>query len=299
MTSTIRMTQASISRSVMTNLQAGLTKLSTLQEQLSSGRLINRPSDNPSGTVSAMQFRAEITRTTQYQRNCEDALGWLGAADDVLNSALGPMNRIRELAVSGISAASSPEARNALAAEVDQLREHLLTIANSRYLGRPLFGGTTGNADAYVKDALGTITFNGDTGNVTRSIAANTQLSVNLQAEDVFGAAGSDLFQVLADISDHLRNDPSQLGADLDKIDAANKRLLNALADVGARYHRVEAMREAAEKSLASLTNGLTEVENIDLPKTIIDLQLQEVAYQAALGAAARIIQPSLLDFLR
>jgi flagellar hook-associated protein 3 FlgL len=285
---------------MMAGLQSNLGRLQSLQEQLSSGRQINRPSDNPAGTVSAMQFRSEIARTTQYQRNCEDGLGWLGTADDILTSALEPMNRVRSLVMSGISGAASSESREALATEIDQLRENLLAVANTRYLGRPVFGGTTSNSEAYVKDTpTGAMVYNGDSGNVMRSIATNTTVAVNLQHDDVFGPAGSDVFSLLAQISNDLRTNPAGLSADLNAVDVASKRMQNALAEVGSRYHRVESMKLAAEASLVSLTTGLTDTESIDLPKTILDLKMQEVAYQAALGATARIIQPSLVDFLR
>jgi flagellar hook-associated protein 3 FlgL len=202
--------------------------------------------------------------------------------------------------MSAISGAASPESRAAIATEIDQIREHMLGVANSRYLGRPLFGGTTGNSEAYVMDPVTqAVAYNGDSGSVLRTIAANTSVPVNMQHDAVFGPEGSDIFALLADVSAHLRNDPGQLGGDLNAIDIASRRMQNALAEVGARYHRVEAMKDAAEAAIVSLTNGLTETENIDLPKTILDLQMQQVAYQAALGATARIIQPSLVDFLR
>ena len=114
-----------------------------------------------------------------------------------------------------------------------------------------------------------------------------------------FGPPGSDVFKVLADISDHLRNDPSQLTADLTAVDGAFTRMTNAVAGIGARAKQVDAMRDRVDAGIINSTNSLAEVESIDLPATITDLQLQQVAYQAALGATARVIQPSLVDFLR
>ncbi len=314
MSSPMRVTQGSISRTMLTGLQINLGRLQTLQEQLSSGRQISRPSDNPAGTVAAMQFRSDISRTTQYQRNAEDGMGWLGAADNTLTGSMTLIRRVRDLNISAISGAMSPEARNAIAIEVDQLRENLLAVANTQYLGRPLFGGTSATNPVYVKDASGVVGYAGDSGQVMRTIAAGTTVPVNLDHAAVFGppgtpasagppptpaVPGTDLFAVLAQLSDDLRNNPAALSGDLDAIDAVMKRVQNALADVGARYHRVETMNDMAKAALDSLNEGLTNTENIDLPKTILDLQMQQVAYQAALGATAKAIQPSLVDFLR
>lgn len=104
---------------------------------------------------------------------------------------------------------------------------------------------------------------------------------------------------MLAKISDDLRSNTAGLATDLTDLDTAMKRVQNVLSDVGARYNRVEMMGEAAASSLISLGQDLTNVENVDLPKAILDLKMQELAYQAALGATAKAIQPSLVDFLR
>ena len=86
---------------------------------------------------------------------------------------------------------------------------------------------------------------------------------------------------------------------DLSALDAGFVKMQQALATVGARYHQVETMRNRNESDAINLTGALGEVESIDLPKTVMDLQMQEVAYQSALAATARVIQPSLVDFLR
>jgi flagellar hook-associated protein 3 FlgL len=117
----------------------------------------------------------------------------------------------------------------------------------------------------------------------------------------VFGPAGSDLFRVLSDIQNQMTtgNTDQLLNVDLGDLDKAFLRVQDNLALVGARYHQVEAMSDRAEATQLDATNQLASVESIDLPKTVMDLQLQEVAYQAALGAAARVLQPSLVDFLK
>lgn len=291
----LRVTQRSLTATTSANLQLNLQKMQQLQEQLSSGRQINRPSDSPTGTVSALRLRADLRRGEQLQRNATDGLGWLGTADTALTEALGTIGRARELALRGNNGSMGPEDRAAIATEVESLREHLLGIANSSYLGRPLFAGTSSAASAY--DANGT--YQGDTGAISRTVLDGVAVQVNVTGPQVFGPAGNDVFAVLADLADSLRNDPSALGDSITAIDARLLDLKTNLAQVGARYHQVETMRSRMETVRLDAQNALAEVESIDLPKTITELKLQEVAYEAALAATARVIQPSLLDFLR
>ncbi|HEU5448242.1 MAG TPA: flagellar hook protein, partial [Acidimicrobiia bacterium] len=135
---------------------------------------------------------------------------------------------------------------------------------------------------------------------VTRTIAPGVKVTVNATGEEVFGPAGHDIFTVLSDIAADLRTNPSDLTTtDLSQLDAGYLRMQNALASVGSRYHQIEIMQERNRANQLESQNQLSEVEGVDLPATVVDLQLQEVAYQAALGATARALQPNLMDFLR
>jgi flagellar hook-associated protein 3 FlgL len=281
---------------VQANLQGSLGRLQRLQEQLSSGKEIVRPSDSPTGTVAAMRFRADIRRAEQLTRNADDAQGWLRMADQSLTSQVSMVNRARNLLLQGKNDSMGPNEREAIAVEIDQIRQAAIANANTTYLGRPIFGGTTTGVTAY-DPATGA--YVGDTGTVDRVVAPNVSVQANVVGTDAFGPAGADLFTVLADIADHLRNDPTQLTNDVGLIDAAFERLVTVNSTVGARSNQVETMQQRLEDSVIDTTNRLAETESIDLPATIVKLQLQEVAYQAALNATSRVIQPSLVDFLR
>jgi flagellar hook-associated protein 3 FlgL len=169
-------------------------------------------------------------------------------------------------------------------------------VANTKYLQQPVFAGTAGASSAY--DASGA--YLGDGGAVSRTISPGVKVTVNATGDDVFGPAGNDIFKVLADISNDLRNNPANLtSTDLGRLDAGYLRMQNALASVGSRYHQIEIMQDRNQANELESQNQLSEVEGVDLPATMVDLQMQEVAYQAALGATAKAIQPSLMDFLR
>jgi flagellar hook-associated protein 3 FlgL len=183
-----------------------------------------------------------------------------------------------------------------MASEVDQIRSSLLGFANTKYLDRPVFGGTTTGETAY--DAGGTYT--GDAGQTTRTVGANSKVRVDTTGPEAFGTGDTQLFAVLQSISDNLRSgDSDALSASLKKLDTAGDLMKNTLSEVGARYNRVTQMKQSAQDRLLSVTSQLSDVEDVDLPKTIMEMQLQQTSYQAALAASAKVIQPSLIDFLR
>jgi flagellar hook-associated protein 3 FlgL len=301
MTIPSRITQRLMVGNSLASLQNGLGRLAKTQEQLHTGRVINRPSDSPIGTNSAMRLRSETAAQSQYARNAEDGLGWLGRVDNTLMSMLDSVNRTRGLALQGATGSTNAQSREALAAEVEQIREALLASANTQHLGRPLFGGTTAGKQAYDPDTgayLGQPVAGPGT-TVERSVADGVRIRVDVTGPEAFGPAGNDLFKVLDDVVTHLRTDPAALGGDLDKLDGALTRMRTALADVGTRYARLEQAAQTAKDVTLDLQASLSDVENVDLAKAMVDLQLQEVAYQASLATTARVLQPSLIDFLR
>jgi flagellar hook-associated protein 3 FlgL len=297
MTSAYRVTERSIATNVLVGLQGNLKRLGDVQQRLSSGKQISQPSDSPTGAVEIMQYRGEMATAQQYARNADDALGWLGTVDTAVGSMIDQVQRARQLVLTGMSngTGGSVDARAALAAEIDQLRSSTLGVANTKYLDRPVFGGTTAGTAAL----SGTGTYVGDSGTVQRTVGDNVKVTVGESGETFFGTGTNQLFTVLADISNNLKTNPGALGADLDRLDTAFRTLQTAQSTIGSRYNQVTQMQQAANDRYDALEAQLSEVEDIDLPKTISDMALQQTAYQAALGAAAKVVQPSLIDFLR
>ena len=302
MTISSRYTQRLMVDRSLASLQAGLGRLARTQEQLHTGRIINRPSDSPTGTNAAMRLRSETATQTQYARNAEDGLGWLGQIDNTITSMLDGVNKVRDLTLQGASTGTNNQAsREALATEVEQIRSALLGQANTRYLGRPVFGGVTAGRNAYDTTTGGFVgeRVAGPGTTVLRTVAEGVQVRVDVTGPEVFGSGTEDVFAVLDDVAGHLRTDPTALGADLDRLDTALQRMRTAVADVGTRYGRVEQAAQTAKDVTLDLQASLSDVENVDLAKATVDLQLQEVAYQAALATTGRVLQPTLLDFLR
>ncbi len=292
-----RVTQSMMTQRSLGSLQTSLGRLAELQEHLSTGRVLNRPSDSPGDTTAAMRLRSSVADQQQYARNAEDGLGWLGQIDNTLTSMNGEVRRARDLGLQGINGSSGPAAREALAVEVDKIRESLLGSANTRYLDRPVFGGITAGDRAFDPT---TGNFVGQSGAVNRTIGAGPPVDVQVDGQAVFGPDGDSLFTHLADLSAALRSgDATAMGNVVGVLNGDMNTITSTVSDVGTRYNRLEAATQAAADAELSLTTSLTEIENTDLPKATVELQMQEVAYQAALASTARVLQPSLLEFLR
>ncbi|WP_164477989.1 flagellin [Nocardioides pantholopis] len=290
------MTQSMISHRSLDSLQLGLGRLAKVQEQLSTGRVLNRPSDSPTDTTSAMRIRSAYTRTEQYIRNADDAVGRLGLADTTLGTMGDQVRRVRELVQQSRSGASSTVSREALATEIEQLHGSLLADANTKYLDRPIFGGITAGTDAY--DDTGT--FIGVAGTIGRKVGSDVTVRVDLDPTEFLGSGPTSVFAAVENAALALRSgDEAGINTALDQLSGFMNDINAARATVGARQAQVERSQAAAEDAKVDLTSRLTDLENVDVAAASIDLKLQEMAYQAALAATARVVQPSLLDFLR
>ncbi|WP_336921762.1 flagellar hook-associated protein FlgL [Aquipuribacter sp. SD81] len=290
----LRITQRSMADGTYANLQASLARSASLQEQLSSGKQVAKPSDNPTGATDILQLRAERSANDQYLRNADNGLSWLGTADTALQQTSAAVRHARDLTVQGGNGSLSQTGRDALAKELRQVRDSLVELGNTQYLGRPVFGGTTGGGTAF--DATGT--YVGDTGTVQRRVGADSTVRVDVDGPGAFGSGATSVFATLDGIIADLESGGSPT-ARLAALDTAHERVLGALADVGARTNRIETLQAKGTDAAVSLRSAQSQIEDVDLPKTILELQLQSTAYQAALGATARVLQPTLLDFLR
>lgn len=302
----MRITTLMTTRATLRDLNDGMSRLTRLQGQLSSGKQITRPSDDPYGASRALSLRGELAGLDQLQRNVADGIGWLNTSDTALGQMSDVLARVRELLVNGGSDTTGPASRSALADEIDQLTESVKQEANVQYGGRYVFSGTAtdtapyalGGGDGYV----------GDAGTITRAIGPQVEIGINTDVRALLGdgqAARDDkLLHTLRDISAHLRGgtpaDADALrGTDLQRLDA-NLDVLNGIrADVGARTNRL-AIADSRLSGLAlNSTQLLTDVEDADMAQTITQYTTQQAAYSASLKAGANIVQNSLLDFLR
>ena len=297
---TMRVTQNAVTSLMLAGLQGNQSRLSTLEQQLSSGKQINKPSDDPVGTDQAMRFRTDISRNTQYQRNAQDGLSWLGTADNALQSGVSILQRLQTLTTQAANTGSgNSTSRAAIATEVASLKQQMMSVANTTYLGRPIFGGTTPNDTAYIQDANGVVSYQGDSGAVMRTVADNTQVQVNISNTAAFGAAGSDVFSMFDQIGSDLQSNQGNLSNDLSSISDALGRMTSAQATEGAAYNRITALNTSSTNLVTNLTSNLSSVEDVDTVKAITDFTMQQASYQASLSAMSQVLQLSLTAFLK
>jgi flagellar hook-associated protein 3 FlgL len=286
-----RITHRSISDTALRGLQSSLDRSARLQEQLSSGKRISQPSDDPSGTASAMTFRSQRAATEQHLRNIDTIQGRLNTTDSAVTDLSSRLNKVRELLVQSRSGSLSTEGRAALASEISAIRGNVVDIYNTRYLDRPVFGGTAA-ADVAV-DATGT--YVGDDQPVELRVNRDAKVRVDVRGTDV---AADSVPALLDQLATEVAAGTVSATSFAD-LDAARSKVLTALGDIGARAARVETARAQVDSLRLDLEGRISQNEDIDLPETIMKLQAQQVAYQSALGAASKILTTSLVDFLK
>ena len=293
-----RITTGMTQRNILADLNRVNDRLNRMHQKISSNKEITRPSDDPFNASRALALRTSMESTQQYQRNIQDAQGWQQNAEIALSDITDTIHRARELVVEGASDTTPPEARLAIASEIDQLIESIKDNANATYRGRYVFAGTATDAPPYV---AGDDLYHGSPDDVERQIGPGVALPIGLLGSAVLGnGADGKLLAVLRDVSTHLTaNDGAALRADVGLLDAKEDELIGVRALNGARQNRLEAALSRLAEVEESTLKQLSETEDVDIAKAMIEFSSQQAAYQAALKAGASIVQPSLMDFLR
>lgn len=291
-----RVTNTTMAAAAQRDLQAAQSRLAALQNKGMTLDKIARPSDDPAAAAAALQTRAQLTAVGQYGRNIDDGAGWLNATDAALTRATNVLNRVRDLTVQAGNGALSAAAKESIAIELESLNKELLAAANTKHLGRNLFAGTSDAAAAF--SSASPPQFAGAAGTVDRRVGPDQTVRVDSDGAAIFGDGGTSVFGTVAAIASGLR-----AGADvtprLAHIDGSLKAIVGGRSDVGARQALLERAGNTTSELEASLEARRTDLEVADLGSTILDLKLQETNYQAALAVTAKVLQPSLMDYLR
>ncbi|MDQ0339901.1 flagellar hook-associated protein 3 FlgL [Caldalkalibacillus uzonensis] len=296
----MRVTPKMISDQMMSNLNRNLNRLQHVQWQLSTGKKIGKPSDDPVGISSALRYRSELAANEQYQRNLDSALSWLENADSMVGQIVQVVERARDLTVQGSTGSNSDVSLESIAKEIDQLIEQLYEMANSQFNGKYIFNGQRTDQKPYPENDYVGVQF--DTGEIKFEVARGVTIPINQHAGDIFGEENDpdNLFAVLQEIRTALQqNDPEEVGNQLGNLDSRMDKILLTWAEIGARYNRLELMNNRMHDENLNLKTVLSKTEDADLAEVIINLRTEENIYRSSLAAGARIIQPSLIDFLR
>ncbi|MDM5220523.1 flagellar hook-associated protein FlgL [Peribacillus sp. NJ11] len=292
----MRVTQSMLTNNMLSNLSGSYEKMAKLQEQVSSQKKFSKPSDNPVAAMMGMGYRTNLNQIGQYQSNIAEATNWIDSTDDAITEAVSAMQRIRELTVQGSNGTYEGEQLKNVSEEIKQLKEHLITLGDTQIGGKYIFNGQDTNVrPSSIKDANGNTVYG--TGDINLEVFSGTSLKINTDGSKIFGdalAAGGSIDQTI----DALENGGDVSGT-LEGIDATINTFLSMQAQVGARQNRIELMTDRLKQQEVFATEILSKNEDVDIEKAIMDLTTQESVHSAALSIGAKIMQPSLLDFLR
>ena len=287
-----RVTQLSLSNSSLAGLQANLAIIQNLQAQASSGKRIQVPSDDPQGTSISMQLRSQQAADDQFSRNSDFANARLGVIDTALQAISNQLTAARSLVVSSQDGERSDDSRAAISTQIGQIKDQLTALYNSQYLGRPVFGGTS--PSGVTLDA--TNTYVGDGNPVMVQLSATTTVRTDVDGASIGANTVPALMDQLVTNAGSAAGSPQ---SDLTALDDIMTKVSTAIGDVGAAEARVTTTSGLVSASSADLTTTISHNESADLADVLTKFAAQQIAYQTALGVAAKINQTSLLDFLR
>lgn len=295
----MRVTGASITNRMLQQVQDSRRALAEVQERTASGLRINKPSDDPTATGRVMGLQTDLELNDQYQRNSNVALSDLTVNEASLNSLADVLQRARELAVQAANGSIGAAERQHIALEVSQLITQATAIGNTKLGGRFIFAGQETSTTPFVPDSAvhpTAVAYNGDANNIDREISKGVRVATNISGNRVFPGVFADLIA----FRDHLlANNTGALGADGDNVSARLDQALELRSEVGAKMNRVEAGLSRLEDEHAMFEGLVSTEQDADLAQSIVELQARETTLQAALGAAGRALNLSLLEFLR
>lgn len=306
-----RVTMQTMSAAAQRNLQSSSAKLAQLQQAATDLKKFSSVSDDPAAAASALAVRAQQTAAAQYGRNISDGAAWLATADNALASTTALLQNAKDLTLQGANGAINQQGRDAIAAQLDSIGADLLTKANTQYMGRSVFAGNSSQGAAFKNERLdsdpldpalatGPVVYTGDSSTVERRISPNATVQVDANGAEIFGPDkdGASVFGLLKTIAETLRGG-GDVSAHIDAMDAALNTVINGRSEVGARHATLLRAQEANAVAVVDLENQRSGIEDLDLAKAFLDVKSQELAYQAALSVTAKVLQPTLMDFLR
>ena len=274
------------------NINKSYSSMATYLEQLSTGKKITKPSDDPVIAQKGMYYRTNLTEVGQYKRNLSELYLWMDNSEASMDQANKSFQRIRELMIQAKNDTNQTEDRNAIAKEISQLKEDLISVANTQVAGRYIFNGTNVNTAPVTKDGQ----VNSQNEAYLVEVSRGIQLKANADPTKLFS---QDLFDTLGAIETELSSADMDLDTLLQDFDDLVNTFAGERSDLGARYNRLELLESRIDNQEVLAKKVLSENEDVDMEKVYTDFITQESVHKAALQMGASIIQPSLIDFLR
>jgi flagellar hook-associated protein 3 FlgL len=295
----MRITNLTMLDHLVGNIQQSTETMDRLQNQISSGKRVTRPSDDPTAAWRGVRLREDTAANGQYLRNMDDATAWLNATDTALDGVQTTLAKIRELAVQTSNDTYNANDRAEVAGQVNELRDHLMALLNStNHTGQYVFSGMKTSTPAFSRDAAGNVLYDGETSSITRQIGPGTTIDVN--------TLGSNFLSMFADVktlADELANpqgSQATIEASIDQVDQAVEQVLTTRSDIGSKLVHVQFAQDRMNNQQVEIQRVQSDNEDVDLADVLTKLTSEQTVYQATLAAGARMsAMPNLFDFLR
>jgi flagellar hook-associated protein 3 FlgL len=337
-----------LSNSFVSDMRRNLSNMQTIQQQMTTGKVINKPSDDPFKAARIMQLNSDIDANTQYNTNITDMSNWMDTTDTSMGQIGNSLQRVRELLVSAGNGAYGPTEKKAIKDEINSKMGEISQILNTNFDGKYIFGGSrgsakpvtviddtanangnsklvyyTGNASAPeltvstpISLSLGNPEVNNLNTKLNVEVSQGVKVQYNVCATDILqfkneSGTDIDLRDALTKIVNHLdgNNDTGTAvdanansyltGTDLQNITDAINNVLKIRSKVGANENMMESAKTRNETQNDNMTKILSETEDIDITQKTMEYSTMQTAYMASLQTSAKVIQPTLLDYLK
>jgi flagellar hook-associated protein 3 FlgL len=303
---TTRITPSMVTSTTLTDLSGSLAALERTTDELSSGRTILEPSDNPYGASRVIDLQSQLEGLASYESDAQDGISWENTATSTMSNINSIVQRVRELLVQAANGTNNQSDLNTIGLEVEQLTESVKQDADTQYAGQFLFAGTATATAPYEQGANDEYKGNAET--VSRAVGPSATVVVTTNLSTLLGngqaAKDGKLLDTLRTVAEHLRGataeDREAIGTtDLTALDG-NLETLNELQAIsGSATDQLQAALTRNEDLQTSITESLSNVDATNVAATSIQYANEQAAYEAALRAAATIVQESLLNFLQ
>mgnify|MGYP000888645058 CR=1 FL=1 len=303
----MRITNNMLINNMMQSLSSNLLRTQKYFNQLATGKKISLPSDDPIVASKALKLRTDVSEIAQYKRNTDDATAWMDITEATMSQMTELVHRMKEITNQAANGTNTDEDLLKIREEASELRSQLISLGNATYAGRYIFSGY--KTDMPLLNDDGTYNINVDNSEQIRfEIGIGDDININVPGSDLFNrtiagatAGGKSEFVDTFDkvISAMESDDKDQLTALLADLDDELGNLLRVRAGLGARMNRVELTANRLEDDNVNFTKLMSKNEDVDIAESIMRLQNEENVYRASLATGARVIQPSLVDFLK
>lgn len=311
----MRVTNNMLVNNLVYNLNQNLKTLEKLQYQLATGKKFRVPSDDPIGASKSLKFNTDKSKLEQYERNVDDALSWMTDTEAALGEIVEVLKRAKELTVDAANGTKTTEDLHKIKEEIDQLKEHLVQIANTNYAGRHIFSGyKTDKPLITVDENTGNIVYNitlESTEVFEYNVGISERVKVNTLGGKVFGwqdevytgevTQGEKpyLIEVFEELSNALSNNiPEDIQQALTNLDKSLEQVLAVRSEVGAKMNRLKLTEKKLGVQILNVKELLTYNEGVDVAEAFMNLNVAQNVYVSSLMTGARIIQPTLVEFL-